>query len=100
MFVNLAFKQWLRSLIGPERYRKIDPTKSSNRISSRDAESETMRTHMIEFENKKKAFKGPESRKMHFDLPEIFHDLRVDGRIKECQITISRRVFSVVKSWA
>ena len=90
IFINLAFKKWLRSLIGAERYHQLDPTKLSDKITSHDAEGEVMRKLMSDFEAWKKAFKGPESRQMYIDLPESFHDLRVDGRVKECQVTISR----------
>jgi hypothetical protein len=90
IFINIAFKKWLRGLIGPEWYHELDPTKLSDKITSRDAEGEMMRSLMSKFEAKKKAFKGVESRAMHIDLPESFHDLRVDNRVKECQITISK----------
>ncbi|KAL5322237.1 hypothetical protein ACEPPN_010209 [Leptodophora sp. 'Broadleaf-Isolate-01'] len=89
IFINLAFKKWLRSLIGAERYHQLDPTKLSDKITSHDAEGEVMRKLMSDFEAWKKAFKGAESRQMYIDLPESFHDLRVDDRVRECQVTIS-----------
>jgi hypothetical protein len=92
IFINLAFKRWLRALIGPARYHQLDPNKLSDKISSRDAEGEMMRELMSKFEAKKKAFK-PESRAMHIDLPESFDDIYIEDKVKECQITISKSVF-------
>ncbi|KAF8851719.1 hypothetical protein BDZ45DRAFT_730704 [Acephala macrosclerotiorum] len=90
IFINLAFKKWLRKLIGQDRYRELDQRDDahlSDKISSHDSEGEMMRTLMKQFETKKRAFTA-ESGDVHIDLPECFHDWHIDDRVEEGEITI------------
>lgn len=92
IFINLAFKKWLRKLIGKDRYRELDQRDDahlSDKISSHDSEGEMMRTMMKQFETKKRAF-TKDSGDVHIDLPECFHEWHVDDRVEEGEITIPR----------
>lgn len=87
IFVNLAFKDWLRDLIGDERYKQLDQAPMDSKISSHHAEGERMRELMKNFEIQKKGF-TTNSRDIRIDLPEPFENLTLDGVVQGGEITI------------
>jgi len=89
VFINIAFKQWLRDLIGLENYKKLDQVQLSYKISSYDTEGERMRILMKDFDDKKKLFsKG--SRDIRITLPAPLDRLDIpDKGVDKGQITIS-----------
>jgi hypothetical protein len=95
IFINLAFKEWLRDLIEPQRYQVLDQAQISKKISSHDAEGERMRTLMKNFEKKKKLFSA-DSGDIHIDLPEPYQDLYLDDRVVGGQITIPQCVTHIL----
>ncbi|KAH6724439.1 hypothetical protein DL95DRAFT_464978 [Leptodontidium sp. 2 PMI_412] len=88
IFINLAFKTWLRKLIGPRLYQELDQAQLVDKISSHDAEGERMRALMKKFNVYKRKFeKG--HRDIKIDLPEPFENLDLDTRVVGGQITIT-----------
>ncbi|KAH7342511.1 hypothetical protein BKA65DRAFT_504250 [Rhexocercosporidium sp. MPI-PUGE-AT-0058] len=88
IFINLAFKTWLRNLIGHRLYQELDQAQPVDRISSHDAEGERMRALMKTFNLYKRKFqKG--HRDIKIDLPEPFENLDLDNRVVGGQITIT-----------
>lgn len=88
IFINLAFKQWLRDLIGPQNYNILDQTEMAHNITSHDSEGERMRELMKRFDIKKRAFRR-NHRDMKLDLPEPYNNLNLDTRVVGGQITIT-----------
>ena len=87
IFINVAFKQWLRDLIGEEKYQQLDQVKISYKISSHDAEGERMRILMKRFEVRKKRF-VKDGRDVRIELPEPFHNLNIPDRVDKGLILI------------
>ncbi|KAE8452931.1 hypothetical protein EG329_013203 [Mollisiaceae sp. DMI_Dod_QoI] len=94
IFVNLAFKDWLRGLIGDERYQQLDQAPMDSKISSHHTEGERMRELMRGFEIQKKGF-TTNSGDIRIDLPEPFENLNMDGVVGG-EITIP---FEVMESF-
>lgn len=88
IFINLAFKKWLRELIGPENYQQLDQAQLVEKISSHDAEGERMRTLMKSFDIFKRKFVQGH-RDIKIDLPEPLENLNLDNRVVGGQITIT-----------
>jgi hypothetical protein len=88
IFINLAFKRWLRELVGESIYQKLDQGQLSHKISSHDAEGERMRILMKSFDALKRKFKRGH-RDMKMDLPAPFHNLNLDSRVVGGEITIT-----------
>jgi len=84
----LAFKKWLRNLIGEANYQLLDQAEISHKISSHDSEGERMRELMKRFNVKKLAFRR-NHRDMKLDLPEPYENLNLDTRVVGGQITIT-----------
>jgi hypothetical protein len=88
IFVNLAFKKWLRALLGEDICQVLDQAQLVTKISSHDAEGERMRVLMKNFDvHKRKFAKGHRDIKM--DLPEPFENLDKDNIVVGGQITIT-----------
>ncbi|KAI9773911.1 MAG: hypothetical protein M1840_006137 [Geoglossum simile] len=78
IFIDLAFKRWLRDLLGEKDYQKLDQGDLAHKISSHEIEGEEMRVLMHRFTLLKRRFwKG--QRDMKMDLPSPLDDLNVDG---------------------
>ncbi|KAF3050005.1 hypothetical protein E8E11_009658 [Didymella keratinophila] len=89
IFINRAFKRWLRSQLGDEHYTKLDPNMEIDHDSSHSSETPAMRDLMQRFDERKQAFTR-ESRDQYLDLPFPLENLNVPGVINEGQITITR----------
>jgi hypothetical protein len=88
IFINLAFKKWLKCLLGEETYQILDQAQVVSNISSHDAEGERMRVLMKNFDvHKRKFAKGHRSIKI--DLPEPFENLNKENIVVGGQITIT-----------
>lgn len=88
IFINLAFKKWLRDLLGKDIYQILDQAQLVTKIRSHDAEGERMRVLMKRFDvHKRKFAKG--HRDIKIDLPEPFEDLDKDNIVVGGQITIT-----------
>ncbi|KAL2063769.1 hypothetical protein VTL71DRAFT_5574 [Oculimacula yallundae] len=88
IFINLAFKNWLRHLIGADNYRILDQAESANKITSHDYEGEKMRLLMKRFDIYKRKFARGQ-RDIKLDLPEPLKDLCLEGKVVGGQITIT-----------
>ncbi|KAH0538333.1 hypothetical protein FGG08_005068 [Glutinoglossum americanum] len=91
MFIDLAFKKWLRDLLGEKNYQQLDQTQLVHKISSHDTEGQQMRELMKEFNKLKRKFKK-DHRDMKIDLPEPLHNLDMDNRVIGGEITITKFV--------
>jgi hypothetical protein len=88
IFINLAFKKWLRHLLGESRYQLLDPTQLVTKISSHDAEGAGMRELMRRFDMYKASFiEGQPD--MRLDLPAPLEHLQLDDRVIAGQIKIT-----------
>jgi len=88
IFINLAFKMWLKNLLGERRYQELDEGQMHYKISSHDAEAERMRDLISKFDVHKRKFKRG-YRDIKIDLPEPFENLNLDDRVSGGQITIT-----------
>jgi hypothetical protein len=79
----MEFKKWLRDLIGPKNYQKIDPNTVMGKITSHAVEGKAMRNIMEQFDDRKERFEGPEDGDIHIQLPEPLNDLTIPGKVDE-----------------
>jgi len=86
----LAFKRWLRGLIGPDHYQALDPNTVKGEITSHSVEGEAMRQLMESFDARKERFKGPSSGDIKLRLPEPKDDLTIPGKILEGRLIIPK----------
>ncbi|KAF4627180.1 hypothetical protein G7Y89_g10974 [Cudoniella acicularis] len=89
IFINLAFKKWLKKLL-PEIYHELDQTELAHKMTSHDSEGERMRMLMAGFEVHKRKFSlarnGGQDIKM--TLPPPFNTKNLDTRVVGGQIVI------------
>ncbi|KAH8685431.1 hypothetical protein BGZ60DRAFT_522721 [Tricladium varicosporioides] len=89
VFINLAFKQWLRELIGPENYQKLDESPVVQKITAHDAEGPHMREVMAEFDSWKRKFKkGYRDIKIEFSEDSPLANLDIPGKVFGAEFTI------------
>jgi hypothetical protein len=88
VFIDLAFKDWLRDLLGEDNYLKLDPTQARGKITSFDREGEQMRKLMGMFNILKRNFKKGYGDK-HMTLPEPLNNLNMHNKVDLGQITIT-----------
>ncbi|KAE9364684.1 hypothetical protein N431DRAFT_110243 [Stipitochalara longipes BDJ] len=88
IFINLAFKKWLRDLLGEKLYKLLDPTQLFTKIRSHDAEREGMRELMKRFDVLKKRFTKSQG-SMTLDLPAPLENLELDSRVIGGEIEIT-----------
>ena len=84
----MAFKRWLKDLLGEENYRELDQGQLAHKISSHDTEGGRMRKLMKEFNIRKRRFKK-DQRDIKIDLPEPLHNLNMGSKVVGGEITIS-----------
>jgi hypothetical protein len=88
VFIDIAFKDWLRGLLGEDNYLRLDPTQPRGKITSFDREGEQMRELMKNFNILKRKFKkGHPDMKM--TLPAPLENLNMRNKVDEGQITIT-----------
>jgi hypothetical protein len=88
IFIDMAFKRWLKDLLGEGNYRELDQGQLAHKISSHDTEGGRMRKLMKDFNIHKRKFKK-DQRDIQMDLPEPLHNLAMDNRVVGGEITIT-----------
>jgi hypothetical protein len=89
IFIDQAFKQWLRLLLTDRYYLQLDPDADLNNVYG--VERQEIREIMSEFDTIKKSFEQ-ESGDMFLDLPKPLNNLTLEGRVDGGQITITKLV--------
>jgi hypothetical protein len=87
----LAFKEWLKALLGEETYRRLDPKQLAHKLSSHNSEGRPMRQLMKTFNEKKRMFHRTQ-RDIRMDLPDPLHNLEMGDRVVGGEITITKSV--------
>ncbi|OAP64492.1 hypothetical protein AYL99_00464 [Fonsecaea erecta] len=88
IYIDIAFKEWLRELLGNKYYERLDRNQDLQRITSHTCESKAMRQLMKSFDVLKKQF-HKNHRDMALDLPEPLHNLTLDNRVDGGEIKIT-----------
>jgi hypothetical protein len=88
----MAFKKWLRDLIGEDKYQVLDRTPPTYKIYSHESEGEQMRKLMKTFDYHKKRFRNGLARAIYMDLPEPYQYLNLEQSVIDGQITITELV--------
>jgi hypothetical protein len=89
VYIDIAFKRWLRDFLGPTHYQKLDPNIQNGKLSSHTLEGQSMRTLMKAFDVLKRNFSS-NARDGMLDLPEPLHNLDIPGKVDEGQIIITK----------
>jgi len=87
MFIDLAFKNWLRNLLGEANYQCLDPGANYKQISSHPFEGTQMRELMKGFNLLKEHFR-PDGRDSLLDLPRPLDGLNLDNKIRDGEVVI------------
>jgi hypothetical protein len=87
IFIDDAFKEWLRNILGAKHYRTLDSRSTKNRIRSHATESGEMRAIMKVFDPYKKKF-TKDGRDFKLDLPEPLDNLSLKDHIIDGELTI------------
>ena len=87
VYIDTAFKTWLRKVIGVDEYEKLDPANGRHRLGAHTTESGPMRSLIKDFEAKKKAFTGS-SDDVKLSLPEPLQHLTIKNRVDDGELTI------------
>lgn len=88
IYIDIAFKKWLRELLGEKHYSKLDGNLNLDRISLYATEGKAMRKLMKSFDDLKKRFcKG--HRDMPLDLPPPLENLTLSPGVNEGEIIIT-----------
>jgi hypothetical protein len=87
IFIDQAFKQWLRRLLTDEFYLQLDPQADFNNMYG--IECETIREIMKKFDIIKKDFRQ-DGEDEFLDLPKPLNNLTLPGRVDGGQITITK----------
>jgi hypothetical protein len=88
-FIDTAFKNWLRDLIGVENYGKLDRLNARSRINAHTLEDGPIRRLVESFVIKKHAFSSS-TQSVRIDLPEPLNALDLGDRVRQGELTISR----------
>lgn len=80
IFVNIAFKTWLKQHIGEKHYWKLDPYDEDDKLSSHSIECEAMAELMETFEVRKQLFSVGARRDVPIQLPGRLKDLDIPGK--------------------
>jgi hypothetical protein len=88
IYIDEAFKRWLKKLIGDENYKELDPRNASQKISSHATEGKEMRALMKAFDSCKRKF-SRDHRDMKMDLPEPLDDLSIGNQVVGGELTIT-----------
>jgi hypothetical protein len=88
VYIDGAFKSWLKEQIGDENYKELDPRNASQKISSHATEGKQMRALMKTFDGYKRKF-SEDHRDIKMDLPEPLDDLTVGKQVLGGELTIT-----------
>jgi hypothetical protein len=92
IYVDLAFKEWLKNLLGVQSYRLIHPHVDHEKVGSHSVEGKLMRALMNRFDSFKKQFCRDHG-DVRLDLPEPLHTLSLKnsfGEVENGQVTIPK----------
>ncbi|KAH7070302.1 hypothetical protein FB567DRAFT_613128 [Paraphoma chrysanthemicola] len=89
VFINENFKRWLRTQIGENNWRQLDPDLRMDKATSHESETPAMRELMDTFDDHKERFAAGESRDVRFDLPPPLDNLTA-GNVRSGEVTIPR----------
>ncbi|OXV10191.1 hypothetical protein Egran_02048, partial [Elaphomyces granulatus] len=90
IFVDLAFKKWLRDVLGDKHYRRLDPSQLDPKIGYHHVEGQRMRELMQGFDKHKRKF-NRDYRDIKMDLPYPLHNLNRDNKVVGGEITITNK---------
>jgi hypothetical protein len=85
----MAFKKWLRDLIGEDKYQVLDQTPPTYKIYSHESEGEQMRKLMKTFDVHKRKFMTTNRRDIRMELPEPYQYLNLKNKVNYGEITIT-----------
>ena len=88
VYIDMAFKQWLRQLLGDENYQKLDPTDVSQMVSSHTIQGRQMREIMKRFDVFKRKFRNDCDDEITFELPEELEDLNIEGKVLDGELKV------------
>ncbi|KAF2733043.1 hypothetical protein EJ04DRAFT_513478 [Polyplosphaeria fusca] len=90
IFINMKFKEWLRTkVLGEKLYNQLDPHASENKIVSHATEGKAMRELMSNFEALKRDFKRDHyDEEYHLELPKPLNSLDAPPHVNEGELTI------------
>lgn len=88
VYIDGAFKAWLKKIIGNQNYQQLDPRNASQKISSHATEGKEMRILMKEFEKYKRKF-NKDHREIKMDLPEPLDDITVGKKVLGGEVSIT-----------
>lgn len=87
--IDTAFKEWLRGVIGKDRFTELDPYNAGQqRISPHTAESAAMRSLIRQFCSRKEAFTNQNRAPIKLDLPAPLDSLSIAGRVDQGELTL------------
>jgi hypothetical protein len=89
VYIDMAFKQWLRQLLGDENYQKLDPTDVSQMVSSHTVQGIQMRDIMKKFDVYKRKFHKGYDDEIKLELPEELEDLNIEGKVLDGELKIT-----------
>jgi hypothetical protein len=89
IFIDRAFKSWLRKLLGEAKYRELDPDAFGEMDGSYKTEGQAVRTLMQGFIRRKERFSGNDG-DIRLTLPHPHRNLNLDGRVIDGEIRISK----------
>jgi hypothetical protein len=81
--------RWLRSKLGEQYYRELDPNLDIDKDAFHASESPAMRYLMQKFDERKQAF-DENSGDFYLDLPEPLDALTISGVVNQGEMLISR----------
>ena len=89
VFIDTAFKNWLRNIIGVENYGKLDRLNARSRLNAHTLEDGPIRKLVQDFVTKKHTFSSS-TQDTCIDLPEPLNALNLGDRVRQGELTISR----------
>jgi hypothetical protein len=87
VYVDRAFKYWLRTLLGDQKYKELDQDADFNKGTSFSSESQQMRMLMARFDVLKKRFSS-KPRDSRLDLPDPLANFNMPGKVNKGQVVI------------
>jgi hypothetical protein len=88
IYIDAAFKSWLKKIIGDENYQHFDPRNANRRIHLRATKGKKMRAIMRAFEHYRRNF-SRHHWDIKFDLPKPLDDITVGENVLRGELTIT-----------
>jgi len=87
--IDLKFKEWLRDVLGDQIYSTIDVSCTKECRYGQQSEAGPMRDIMTQFTRLRNSF-NEDTRARRLELPEPLSDLKLDNRVEEGELRITR----------